>query len=83
MTMQHHQQLQLATAASSAVQVGDVLDHGAVADPHSQHRSLVVVVAGFRSSRRPPFAAVAQRTQSLVEDYQAPPGQVPSPRERR
>ena len=67
--------------ASSAVQVEDVPDHGAV-DPHSQHRSLVVAVvvgttqAGFRSSRLEhlPSAAeaeaetAAQRTQSLVED---------------
>ena len=83
--------------ASSAVQVGDVPDHGAVDPQQSQHRSLVVVVvgttqAGFRSSRleRLPSAAAAeaeaetaaQRIQSLVEDYQAPE-QAPSLRERR
>ena len=50
--------------ASSAVQVGDVPDHGAV-DPHSQHCSLVVVVVGttqvgFRSSRPERLPSAAQ-----------------------
>lgn len=62
--------------ASSVVQVEDVHDRGAV-DPHSQRRSLVVVVGtthvGFRSRRPgrhlPAAETAAQRTQSLVEDY--------------